>query len=56
MAKQYEEGYCVVKDAIAKFPEDSELYGIAGDMCKELKKYEEALGTGKSVMNWTLRC
>ena len=42
LAKQYEEGYCVVKDAIAKFPEDSELYGIAGDMCKELKKYEEA--------------
>ena len=41
-AKQYEECYRVAKDVIAKFPEESELYGTVGDACKELGKYEEA--------------
>ncbi len=41
-AKQYEEGYRIVKEATRQFPEDSELYGIAGDMCRELGKYDEA--------------
>ncbi len=40
--KQYEKCYKVAKEAIAKFPEDSELYCLAGDACKELGKYEEA--------------
>lgn len=41
-AKRYEECYQVAKEAIAKFPEDSELYCLAGDACKELGKYDEA--------------
>ena len=41
-AKQYEECYQVAKDAIAKFPEEPDLYNLAGDACRELKKYEEA--------------
>lgn len=30
------------KQSIAKFPEDSEHYCLAGDVCKELGRYEEA--------------
>lgn len=41
-AKQYEECYRLVKDAIAKFPEEPYLYNLAGDVCEELKKYDEA--------------
>ena len=41
-AKQYEECYKVVKDAIAKYPEDPRFYGYAGDVCEELGKYDEA--------------
>ena len=41
-AKQYEECYRVVQEAIAKFPEEPDFYNIAGDVCRELKKYEEA--------------
>ncbi|MBR6664957.1 MAG: helix-turn-helix domain-containing protein [Lachnospiraceae bacterium] len=41
-AKQYEECYRVSKDIMAKYPEESYIYSIAGDTCKELKKYEEA--------------
>ena len=40
--KQYEECYLAAKDAIVKFPEESEFYGSVGDACKELGKYEEA--------------
>jgi len=39
---QYEECYRVVKDAIAKYPEDPRFYDLAGDACDELKKYDEA--------------
>ena len=42
MTKQYEECYRVAKEAIAKFPEDSDHYGHAGDACEELGRYEEA--------------
>lgn len=41
-AKQYEECYTSAKDAIAKFPQEALLYGLAGDACRELKKYDEA--------------
>jgi len=41
-AKQYKEGYAVVKDAIARFPREALLYINAGDICRELKKYDEA--------------
>ncbi len=41
-AKQYEECYRVVKDVIARFPEETYIYCIAGDVCKELKKYDDA--------------
>ena len=40
--KQYEECYRVAKEAIAKFPEESELYCLAGDACKELGMYADA--------------
>ncbi len=41
-ARQYEECYRVAKEAIAKFPEEPRLYRIAGHVCKDLKKYDEA--------------
>ncbi len=41
-AKQYEECYRLAKDAIVRFPEEPDLYNLAGDACRELKKYEEA--------------
>lgn len=31
-----------LSQSIAKFPEDSEHYCLAGDVCKELGRYEEA--------------
>ncbi len=40
--KQYEECYKVVKDAIAKYPEDPRFYGYAGETCEGLEKYDEA--------------
>ncbi|MBQ3027491.1 MAG: helix-turn-helix domain-containing protein, partial [Lachnospiraceae bacterium] len=40
--KQYEECYRVVKDAIAKYPEEPRLYGYAGEACEGLEKYDEA--------------
>jgi len=40
--KQYEECYKVVKDAIAKYPEDPRFYGYAGEACEGLEKYDEA--------------
>lgn len=41
-AKQYEECYHTTKDAITKFPQEAMLYIYAGDVCRELKKYDEA--------------
>lgn len=42
-AKEYEKAYeCAVK-AINKFPGEALLYVYAGDSCRELKRYEEAL-------------
>ena len=32
----------MAQDAIAKFPEEPDFYNMAGDACRELKKYEEA--------------
>ena len=32
----------MAKEAIEKFPEDSEHYGSAGDACKEMGRYEDA--------------
>ena len=40
--KRYEECYQVAKEAIVKFPKEADLYNLAGDACRELKKYEEA--------------
>jgi len=41
-AKQYEECYRIAQDGIAKFPEEPDFYNLAGDACRELKKYDEA--------------
>ena len=43
-AKQYEECYQAAKESIAKFPEEADFYNLAGDVCRELKKYDEAFG------------
>ena len=40
--EQYEECYRVVKEAIAKYPEDPRFYSYAGDACEKLEKYDEA--------------
>lgn len=40
--KQYEEGYHLIREAIAKFPQEAILYIYAGDICRELKRYDEA--------------
>lgn len=42
-AKKYDEAYIIFKDTIQKFPDDWRMYIHGGDICKKLKKYEEAL-------------
>lgn len=40
--EQQENAYQAVKETLAKFPEEGQLYMYAGDICRKLKKYEEA--------------
>lgn len=42
-AKEYKNAYECALKAIKKFPEEALLYVYAGDSCRELKRYEEAL-------------
>ncbi len=42
-AKKYEEAFAVFKEAIKRFPDDWNMYIHGGDLCKWLKKYDEAL-------------
>ncbi len=42
-AEKYDESYTVFKDAIKKFPDDWRMCIHGGDICKWLKKYDEAL-------------
>lgn len=42
-AKEYKNAYECALNAIKKFPEEALLYVYAGDSCRELKRYEEAL-------------
>ena len=44
--KQYEECYKVVKDAIAKYPEDPRFYGYAGEANKTGKFLWETVSAG----------
>lgn len=41
-AKNYEKAYSVFCEAIVKFPNNGTLFIHGGDICKALKKYEEA--------------
>ena len=41
-AECYEEAYKEFQNAVAKFPNEWELYIHGGDICKKLKKYDEA--------------
>lgn len=41
-AESYEEAYNEFQKAVAKFPDEWELYIHGGDICKRLKKYDEA--------------
>lgn len=41
-SEQQENAYQAVEEALAKFPEEGPLYLYAGDICRQLKKYEEA--------------
>lgn len=41
-AEHYEEAYKEFQKAVAKFPDEWELYIHGGDICKRLKKYDEA--------------
>ncbi len=41
-AERYEEAYKEFQKAVAKFPDEWELYIHGGDICKKLKKYDEA--------------
>lgn len=42
-AEKYEEAYNCFKDAIKRFPDDWRIYIHGGDICKWLKKYDEAM-------------
>ncbi len=42
-AEKYDEAYALFKDAAAKFSDDWRIYIHGGDICKNLKKYDEAL-------------
>lgn len=41
--EKFDEAYRLFSDAIKKFPEDWRIYIHGGDICKELKRYDEAL-------------
>lgn len=41
--EKYNEAYSLFKDAVKKFPDDWRIYIHGGDICKNLKKYDEAL-------------
>lgn len=42
-AEKYNDAYKLFNDAIKKFPDDWRIYIHGGDICKKLKKYDEAL-------------
>jgi len=42
-AEQYEKALSICKEAMQKFPENWELYCSAGLICRNMKKYEEAI-------------
>ena len=42
MAGQQEQAYDCFQKAVARFPEDWELYVYGGDICSRLKRYDEA--------------
>lgn len=43
LAKQYEKALSVFKKAIQKFPDNWELYCMAGLICQDMEKYDEAI-------------
>ena len=43
-AEKYDDAYNLFRDAIKKFSDDWRMYIHGGDIAKELKKYDEALG------------
>lgn len=42
-AKQYEKAFSVCREAMQKYPDNWELYCCAGQICKDMEKYEEAI-------------
>lgn len=42
-AEKHDEAYTIFEDTIKKFPNDWRMYIHGGDICKNLKKYDEAL-------------
>lgn len=42
-AEKYNEAYELFKEAVKKFPDDWRIYIHGGDICKNLKRYDEAL-------------
>ncbi len=43
LAKQYEKALSVCREAMEKFPDNWELYCCAGLICRDMKKYDEAI-------------
>lgn len=41
--EKYDEAYSLFNDAVKKFPDDWRIYIHGGDICKNLRKYDEAL-------------
>ena len=41
--EKYDEAYSLFRESVEKFPEDWRMYIHGGDICKALKKYDEAL-------------
>ena len=42
-SKQYEKALSLCREAMEKFPDSWELYCSAGQICRDMQKYEEAI-------------
>lgn len=52
MAGEQERALEVVLEGIRNFPDRASLYLYAGDICRELKRYEEAFAYWKQTLEW----
>lgn len=51
-AEEYDKALEVVTKGIARFPDKASLYVHAGDICRGLKRYDEAFAHWHKALNW----